>query len=46
MTTGQVLFYGGIIGAAIVVVVSVVVTIYLANGRKKLRSKFDSEVKK
>ncbi len=46
MTTGQVLFYGGIIGAAIVVVVSVVVTIYLANGRKKLRSKFDSEIKK
>lgn len=46
MTTGQVLFYGGIIGAAIVAAVSVAAIIYLANGRKKLRSKFDTEVKK
>lgn len=46
MTTGQVLFYGGIIGAAIVIVVSIAVIVYLANGRKKLRNKFDSEVKK
>ncbi len=46
MTSGQILFYGGIIGAAIVAVVSVAVIIYLANGRKQLRRKFDSEVKK
>lgn len=46
MTTGQMLYYGGIIGAIIVVVISIAVIGYLANGRKKLRSKFDSEVKK
>lgn len=46
MTTGQMLFFGGIIGATIVVVISIAVIVYLANGRKKLRSKFDSEVKK
>lgn len=46
MTTGQVLFYGGIISAVIVVAVSVAVIVYLSNGRKKLRSKFDSEAKK
>lgn len=46
MTTGQILFFGGIIGAAIVVIISIVIILYLANGRKKLRSKFDNEVKK
>lgn len=46
MTTGQMLFWGGIIGATIVIVISIVISVYLANGRKKLRSKFDNEVKK
>ena len=46
MTTAQILFFGGIIGTTIVVVISVAVIAYLANGRKKLRNKFDSEVKK
>lgn len=46
MTTGQILFFGGIIGTTIVVVISIAVIVYLANGRKKLCNKFDNEVKK
>ncbi len=46
MTTGEMLFYGGIIGGAIVLVISVIVIISLATSRKRLRHKFDTEVKK
>ena len=42
-TPGEMLFYGGIAGMAIVLVVSVVVIIILAGSRKRLRRKLSDE---
>jgi len=43
MTTGQMLFYGGLAGIAVVIVVSIIVIIVLAGSRKRLRRKLNEE---
>lgn len=45
LTSGEMLFYGGIIGMVIVTVVSIVFITILGNGKKRLRCKFDIETK-
>lgn len=45
LTSGEMLFYGGIIGMAITAVVSIVAVGFLANGKKRLRRKFEVETK-
>ena len=42
-TPGEVLFYGGIAGMAIVFIVAVIVVIVLLGSRKRLRQKFNEE---
>lgn len=42
-TPGEMLFYGGIAGMAIVFVVAIVVIIVLSGSRKRLRKKFKEE---
>jgi predicted membrane metal-binding protein len=42
-TPGEMLFYGGIIGMAVVVIVAVIVIAVLAGGRKRLRRKLNEE---
>ena len=42
-TRGEMLFYGGITGMAIVLIISIVVTVILAGSRKRLRFKLDEE---
>ena len=42
-TPGEMLFYGGIVGMAIVVVVAVVVIVVLSGSRKRLRRKLNEE---
>ena len=42
-TPGQMLFYGGIIGIAVVVIVSIIVIAVLAGSRKRLRRKLNDE---
>ena len=42
-TPGEMLFYGGIAGMAIVFVVAVVVVIVMAGSRKRLRRKLNEE---
>lgn len=46
MTTGEMLFYGGITGAIIIAVISIIVFIILCRGKKVLRKKFHTEIKK
>ena len=43
LTPGEMLFYGGITGMIVVLVVSVIVAIILAGSRKRLRRKFNDE---
>ncbi len=43
MTPGEMLFYGGIAGMAVVVVVAIIVTVVLAGSRKRLRKKLNDE---
>lgn len=45
LTLGEMLFYGGIIGIVIVIVIATIVISVLAHGRKRLRRKFDNEIK-
>jgi len=42
-TTGELLFYGGIIGMCIMVVAAIIVTATLASSRKRMRSTFNEE---
>jgi len=42
-TPGEMLFYGGIVGMAIVAVVAIVVVAILAGSRKRLRRKLGDE---
>ena len=42
-TPGEMLFYGGIAGMALVAVVSVIVVIILSGSRKRLRRKLNDE---
>ena len=42
-TPGELLFYGGIAGMAIVVIVAIVVIIILSGSRKRLRHKLNDE---
>ena len=42
-TPGEMLFYGGITGAAIVLVVAIIVIAVLAGSRKRLRRKLNEE---
>jgi len=42
-TPGEMLFYGGIAGMAIVIVVAAVVIIVMAGSRKRLRRKLNEE---
>ena len=42
-TPGELLFYGGIAGMAVVLVVSLIVIAVLAGSRKRLRSKLNEE---
>lgn len=44
-TTGEMLFYGGIAGMAVVTVVSAVLICVLAKGKKRIRRKFEAETK-
>lgn len=43
LTPGEMLFYGGIAGMAVVVIVAVIVIIVLASSRSRLRRKLDEE---
>jgi hypothetical protein len=43
LTPGEMLFYGGIIGMAAIVIVSVIVIAILAGSRKRLRKKLNEE---
>jgi len=43
LTPGEMLFYGGVAGMAVVAVVSVIVTAVLAGSRKRLRRKMNEE---
>jgi hypothetical protein len=42
-TTGELLFYGGIIGMVAVAVAAIVIAIVLAGGRKRMRSMLSEE---
>ena len=42
-TPGEMLFYGGIVGMAIVLAVAVIVVIVLSGSRKRLRRKLSEE---
>ena len=42
-TPGEMLFYGGIAGMAIVVIISIIVIAVLAGSRKRLRRKLNEE---
>ncbi|MCL2661987.1 MAG: hypothetical protein FWE83_01475 [Oscillospiraceae bacterium] len=42
-TPGELLFYGGIAGMVLVIIVSIIVFIVLAGSRKRLRRKLDDE---
>jgi type II secretory pathway pseudopilin PulG len=42
-TPGEMLFYGGIVGMAIALVVAVAVVIVLSGSRKRLRRKLNEE---
>ena len=42
-TPGEMLFYGGIAGMAIVVIISIIVIAVLAGSRKRLRRKLNDE---
>ena len=42
-TPGEMLFYGGIAGMAVVIVVSAIVIAVLAGSRKRLRRKLNEE---
>lgn len=46
LTSGEMLFYGGIIGMVIVAIITVIIIAVLGSGKKRLRRKFDSETKK
>jgi len=43
LTYGELLFYGGITGVVIVLIVSIIVIAILSRSRKKLRNKFKDE---
>lgn len=42
-TSGEMLFYGGILGMAVVLLVSVIVFCVMSKSRKRLRRKLDNE---
>ena len=42
-TPGEMLFYGGIAGMAVVVIVSIIVIAILSGSRKRLRRKLNEE---
>ncbi len=46
MTTGEMLFYGGIIGGIVVILISIIIIVVLSKGKSALRHKFDIEIKK
>ena len=43
LTPGEMLFYGGIAGMAILVIISIIVTAILSGSRKRLRRKMNEE---
>jgi ABC-type lipoprotein release transport system permease subunit len=43
LTPGEMLFYGGIAGMAVVVVVAIIVIVVLSGSRKRLRQKMNEE---
>ena len=43
LSNGEMLFYGGIAGMAVTVIVSVIIVIVLAGSRKRLRKKMNDE---
>ncbi|SHJ37734.1 hypothetical protein [Thermoclostridium caenicola] len=43
LTPGEMLFYGGIAGMFLVVVIAIIVISVLLGSRKRLRRKFDEE---
>ena len=43
LTPGEMLFYGGIVGMAIVAIVAIVVVAVLSGSRKRLRQKLNEE---
>ncbi len=45
LTSGEIFFYGGIIGMGVVAVISIICIAVLANGKKRLRRKFEFETK-
>ena len=42
-TPGELLFYGGIVGMAVIVIIAVIVVAILFGSRKRLRSKLNDE---
>lgn len=45
LTSGELLFYGGIIGMCIVAAAAIIIIAVLGSEKKRLRRKFDSETK-
>ena len=43
LTPGEMLFYGGIAGMAVVIVVAIVVVLVLSGSRKRLRRRLNEE---
>jgi hypothetical protein len=43
LTPGEILFYGGMIGMAVVAAAAIIVTVVLSGSRKRLRRKFNEE---
>ena len=43
LTTGQIFFYGGLTGMAVIVLISIVIIIVMSGSRKRLRNKFNEE---
>lgn len=43
LTPGEMLFYGGIIGMAITLVIAIIVIVVLSGSRKRLRRKLNEE---
>ena len=46
MTTGEMLFYGGITGEITIIIISIITIVILAKGKTTLRQKFNTEIKK
>lgn len=46
LTPGEMMFYGGIAGTVIVIILSIIIFSVLSSGRRRLRKKFEKETLK